>query len=129
MTKKYKVIESPIHSTEYNKRYIIVDTDDDSKILDDAQGYGYKTKYNAHKAWAYKNRDKSKDKEKEERINHIKKWMKEHKGFVRWMGSEAFYCAKDREPFDEKYVSKMLKEENLEIDFTVKELMKVWSKY
>ena len=38
MTKKYKVIESPIHSTEYNKRYIIVDIDDDSKILDDAQG-------------------------------------------------------------------------------------------
>ena len=129
MTKKYKVIESPIHSTEYNKRYIIVDIDDDSKILDDAQGYGYKTKQNAYKAWSYKNRDKSKDKEIEQRKKYIRKWLNEHKDFVDLMDSEAFYSLKDQEPFGINEVKQLLKNNNLEIDFTVRELMKVWSDY
>ena len=31
------------------------------EVLDDAQGYGYKTKRNAYACYGYKNRDKSKD--------------------------------------------------------------------
>lgn len=48
MSDKY---DFPVEET----RYVI--TDDDGKIVDDAQGYGYKTKQNATKAmwWKFKN--------------------------------------------------------------------------
>lgn len=61
-----KVIESSSLSKQYNKRYVIVD-EDTGEILDDAQGYGYRSAPNAYKAWAYKTRDKSKDKEKKKK--------------------------------------------------------------
>lgn len=36
----------------YDPRYVIVD--DEGKVVDDAQGWGYKSKQNAHKAMWYK---------------------------------------------------------------------------
>lgn len=127
----YKVIESKELSSYNDRRYIIVDNN--GNILDDAQGYGYKTVPNAHRCWMYKNRDKSKDKEKMEKINHIKEWMRSHKGFVDAMNQFAFeiYAGKwgDGDKFDSKFVEKMLKDYNLEIDFKPSELLKVWRKF
>lgn len=123
------VRESASLSKGYDKRFVVLDKDS-GEILDDAQGYGYKTAQKAHAAWAYKNRDKSKDKAKAEKRKHIQKWMKEHKSFVRAMDTVAFEIAKGScgpdEKFDAKFVKKMIKENNLEIDFTAAELLKVW---
>lgn len=71
MDKKYKAISTIVTQeprTEYDsetreKRYVIIDTES-GEIVDDAQGYGYKTAQKAYAGWSYKNRDKSKDKEK-----------------------------------------------------------------
>ena len=90
MDKKYKAIAIYVTlapKTEYDsdrieKRYVIADTES-GEIVDDAQGYGYKTAQKAYAAWSYKSRDKSKDKEKAEKERIIAKWMKENKGFVR----------------------------------------------
>ena len=65
--------------TEYDsetreKRYVIIDTES-GEIVDDAQGYGYKTAQKAYAGWSYKNRDKSKDKEKAEKERIIARWM------------------------------------------------------
>ena len=49
-------------SEEYDPRYVIVDTST-GEIVDDAQGYGYRSKRKAYAAFAYKNQDKSKDAE------------------------------------------------------------------
>ena len=46
----------------YERRFQIVDAET-GEVLDDAQGYGYKSPQKAHAAWGYKNRDKSKDAE------------------------------------------------------------------
>ena len=75
------VIQSEKLSKYNDPRYVVVDQET-GEILDNAQGYGHKSKQKAHAAYAYKTRDKSKDKENQEKRNHIKKWMKEHKGFV-----------------------------------------------
>jgi len=112
-------------------RFRIISTDT-GEILDDAQGYGYKTAQKAYSAYAYKTRDKSKDKEKLAKKKHIQKWMKEHKSFVRAMDDTAFEIAKGTcgpdDKFDAKQVKKMLKDFQLEPDFTAGELLKVWQK-
>ena len=52
----------PAHDT-FEMRYCIVSTET-GEVLDDAQGYGYRTAQKAYSAYAYKTRDKTKDKEK-----------------------------------------------------------------
>ena len=84
MDKKYKAISTIVTQepgTEYDsetreKRYVIINTES-GEIVDDAQGYGYKTAQKAYAGWSYKNRDKSKDKEKAEKERIIARWMRE----------------------------------------------------
>ena len=65
MEAEYKVISIQKKSKPVDKydfpitetRYIIVSTTEDNKILDDAQGYGYKTSQKAEKAAWYKFKD------------------------------------------------------------------------
>lgn len=62
MESEYKVIQIQKKTVPQDKydfpvtenRYIIVSASDISKIIDDAQGYGYKTRQNAEKAAWYK---------------------------------------------------------------------------
>ena len=56
--RKVKVVESKTLSSRYDKRFVVVD-EETGNVLDDAQGYGYKSKQKAMAAWNYKNRDKS----------------------------------------------------------------------
>lgn len=125
------VVESKALSSQYEKRYVIVDKNS-GKVLDDAQGYGYKSKQNAYSSYAYKHRDKKKDREKKAKERHIKAWLKEHKDFAKFMDQIAFEIAKGSwgpdEKFDAKQVKQMLKNCGLEPDFTAVELLKVWRK-
>ena len=131
MTKNISVIENPRLSDGYKKRYVVVDKET-GKVLDNAQGYGYKSIKGAYAAYAYLNRDKSKDKEKAERIKKIKKWLKEHKDFVALMDQISFELWKGSwgpgDKFDAKLVKELLKNCELEPEFTPGEILKVWEK-
>ena len=111
------------------KRFRIVSTET-GEILDDAQGYGYKTPQKAYAGFAYKNRDKSKDKERLAKKKRIEAWMKQNRSFVKLMDSYAFEIAKGTmapdDKFDANFVKNLLKEEGLEPDFTAGELLRVW---
>lgn len=119
---------TPAYDT-FEMRYCIVSTDT-GEVLDDAQGYGYKTAQKAYSAYAYKTRDKSKDKKKQEKKRHIQQWMKEHKSFVKAMDDTAFEIAKGtwgyNDKFDASLVKEMLSNFELEPDFTASELLKAW---
>lgn len=112
-------------TTEF--RYCIVSTET-GEVLDDAQGYGYKTAQKAYAAYAYKTRDKSKDKERTAKKRHIERWMKEHKSFVDLMEDYAFEIAKGTmrpdDKFDAALIKNLLKQEGLEPDFTAGELLR-----
>lgn len=130
---RYSIVHSPRdkYYISYNEPpYRVVDAET-GNVLDDAQGYGYRTAQKAHAAWGYRTRDRSKDKEKQQK-KHIKKRMKEHPEFVHMMEWIAFEIAKGPwgpdDKFDAKFVSQMLKENGLETDFTAGELLKVWQK-
>ena len=61
MDKKYRavVFEVPNKCSKSEIRYVIKDMES-GVIVDDAQGYGYKSAQKAYAGWAYKSRDKSK---------------------------------------------------------------------
>ena len=126
-----KVIASPNLSTTYDKRFVVIDSESGA-VLDDAQGYGYKTPQKAHAAWAYKNRSRDKLKAQKEKERSIKAWMNDHKDFVKAMDVYSFEIIKGSwgpdEHFNAAFVSKMLKEYGYEIDFSAAELLRVWGK-
>lgn len=123
------IYQSDPYIDNVEKRYCIVSTIT-GEILDDAQGYGYKTAQKAYAAYAYKNRDRSKDKQRLAKKRHIQNWLKEHKSFSKYMDEIAFEIAKGswgpNDKFDSKLVQKMLDDNQLEIDFTAAELLRVW---
>ena len=47
-------------STKYDKRYVVVDKVT-KKVIDDAQGYGYKSRTKAYYAYMYKKYNMNKD--------------------------------------------------------------------
>lgn len=108
-----------------DNRYVIVDKTT-GEILDDAQGYGYKSPQKAYACFGYKHRSPKQIKKEK----HIKAWLKENKSFVRLMEEVAFEIAKGswgpNDKFDTKLVEEMLKENNLEPDFSAAELLRVW---
>lgn len=107
---------------------MIVDIES-GRILDNAQGHGYKSPQKAYACYAYKKRDKSKDKEKQEKENRIKNWLRENREFTSQLDSEAYWAIKDPAvEFNLKFVKKLLKEQNLEPEFTASEILKVWKK-
>lgn len=55
-------------------RYIIVDSET-GEVIDDAQGYGYKSKVNAHKAMCYKFKGGKEKKDNDKKL--FKEWVKE----------------------------------------------------
>ena len=128
----YKVVFSDAHGDRWDKRYVVVDTET-GKIIDYAQGYGYKIVKKAYAAYAYKTRDKSKDVEKKAKREKIRAWMKSHKGFVRAMDEYAFEIAKGSwgpdDKFDTKFVKWMLEQYDLHPDFSAYELLQVWRKW
>ena len=73
-----------------------------------------------------------KDKEKAERKKKIKKRLKEHKGFVELMDQISFELWKGSwglvDKFDAKLVKELLKNCELEPEFTPDEILKVWKK-
>lgn len=125
------VIESKELSAPYQKRYVVINKDT-GEILDDAQGYGYKTPQKAYAAYNYKNTSKKKRREKLAKERHIRQWLKEHRCFSEMMAEANFRIAKgeygpDAE-FNSAFVQEMLKENNIEVDFAASELLRVWSK-
>lgn len=112
-----KVVRSPSLSKPYQDRFVIINIDT-GEILDDCQGYGYKTKQKAHIGYAYKTRDKSKDEEKAARRREIKSWLKKHKRFTDTIEQFSFEIAKGSWGPDDKVDAKMIKDVlcNLEIE-------------
>lgn len=112
-------------------RYRIVSTET-GEILDDAQGYGYRTAQKAYAAYSYKTRDKSKDAEKHARRREIMKWFKEHNDFKNSMDQIAFEIAKGSwgpdDKFDAAKVKQLLDEYNLHPNFKPYEILNVWQR-
>lgn len=125
---KLKAVRSNSLSTKYDARYVLID-EETGEIVDDAQGYGYKSIQKAYAGGSYKFRDKSKDTAKAEKEGLMEKWMRENKDFVGLMDAVAFDSIKCHERFDAKIVKELLTNNGYkDLPFTANELLKYWQK-
>lgn len=110
----------------YEPRYVIIDEGTGS-ILDNAQGWGYKTIQGAYKAWTYKNKVKN-PKQHEKKIRaKVKGFVSNHKEIFRELQDVIWYSAKDGEKLTEKDIKDFLKEKGIEdLPFTINQLLKNW---
>lgn len=117
------VVKSETLSDKYGDRYIVVD-EETGEILDDAQGYGYRTPKKAYAALAWKASGKlDKPKTAEDKRRERKQAKERKRERIRdWLKKHSFFTSKIYD-----FVEMTLKEENdPEIDFTVGEVMFVY---
>lgn len=121
------VIPSETLSSSFDKRYVVVDKET-GKVLDDAQGYGFRSVKAAYACYGYKNRSPEKKKKEKE----IQNWIREHKKFCDNLSDSLFYEVKDDPDFklDSKYIEACFKEAGLALDvFTAAEFLRVWKRH
>ena len=134
MNTKYKatILITSNSSDENEARYVIKDMES-GEIVDDAQGYGYKSARKAYAGWADKSRDKSRDAVKAQTDKMRSKWMKENKQFIRLLDTLAFEMWKNNrwteDKVDAKFVRNLLEEQGYgDLPFTAGELLKYWQR-
>jgi hypothetical protein len=120
-----RVVASPTLSEDYDRRYVVVDAATGA-VIDDAQGYGYKTAQNAHRAHAYKSVSPAKKRQRVAIKKSVRRRCVKHSDFMGDIEQAMFYAMKDGDTFTEADRSALLKERSLETPFTVKELMRHW---
>lgn len=141
MAEKVKVVAYTVHHDvvrgrnpwddvpAYDERRFQIVSAETGEVLDDAQGYGYKTMQKAYAAWAYKTRDKTKDKEKKEKDRTVRKWMREHPREAHALEEYAFEIEYKHswgpdDHFDAAFVEEQLKEWGFtDLPFTGKEYL------
>ena len=127
-SKSYKSIRSDSLSSAYDPRFVIVDVST-GEVLDDAQGYGYKSAQKAYAAWSYKTRSP----EKKAKMERIEEWLCRNKRFTSRLEQCAFYAFEDMVEMTSKDVAAVLEEGHHEgylvgdVPGTPVEIFRVWS--
>lgn len=112
-----------------DERFVVISVDT-GKILDDAQGYGYKSAKKAWAAWKWKERGCPKPYVNPE----IKRWFSEHKKFCDDLEYASFHYIKDmcmeergtkQIPYGE-IIKELLEEYGMEVPFNVSDMAKTW---
>lgn len=120
-----KVVVSASLSSNYDKRFVVVD-EATGEVLDDAQGYGYKTAQNAHRAHAYKSMPPKAKRQREAAKRRVQRWCEQHPEVVRHLEQAMFYAMKGGEKVSVTDVRALLSEHGLELPLPVEDLMKHW---
>lgn len=126
---EYKVYKSTELSKPYEDRYIVVKTET-NEIVDDAQGYGYKSPQKAWAAFQWKLRNGNPT--SAEKNIAITRWLDKHPSFVDTLNDVAMDIGKGRGPDDRitsRIVQNLLNEMQLTVDFTARDILKMWREY
>ena len=121
----YKVIKSKQLSKGYDNRYVIVDKET-NQVLDDANGYGYKSKENAHRCWAYKSRSKEDKNKINKKYEAVIKWIDKNKKIIDELDNMAFYACKDSDDLTTKDIEEVIGKHQ---EFTTKQFIYVYHNY
>lgn len=124
MKENIKIVVDETLSTEpYKPRYVVIDSET-GEVLDNAQGYGYKSHENARKAYFYgkmKNKTPKKDFKK-----MIFNWKNKNKEASSHIDDAIFYAWKDGEELTVNDIKSILSEHNIQekdVPFNVKYLL------
>ena len=120
-----QVVVSASLSKNCDKRYVVID-EATGEVLDDAQGYGYKSAQNAHRAFSYMSMPPKKKRERDAAKRRVERWWAEHEEFMQHVDEVMLYACKDGENVTEADVGAILTEHGLELPFSITDLMKHW---
>ena len=112
----------------YSHRYCVVDTDT-GEIIDDAQGYGYKTEEKAMAAYKWKNMDRNAKKQYFSKLETIKKFMDDNPKLRRKIGLHKQSCMLYYKPMDKEDVDKIFKTNGFsfkDLPFNANDVAKYW---
>ena len=127
--KYLKAVQSDELSKPYDNRYVMINTRT-GEILDDAQGYGYKTIKKAFAAFCYKQHNSKSDAKKKKALQkRIGKWLDSHRSLSSYLDDCLFraYKYQEEDQFDEQFLKDVLKEYNIELtSFSVKQLLEYY---
>ena len=121
-----RVVASAALSSYFDKRYVVVD-EATGEIVDDAQGYGYKSAQNAHRARAYKSMPPKKKRQRDAAKRQVQRWCAQHPEFMPHVEQSMSDAMKDGQNATEADVRVILAEHGLELPFSVKDLMRHWN--
>ena len=121
-----RVVASAALSSNFDKRYVVVD-EATGEVVDDAQGCGYKSAQNAHRAHAYKSMPPKKKRQRDAVKRQAQRWCAQHPEFMQHVEQSMFYAMKDGQNVTEADVRAILADHGLELPFSVKDLMRHWT--
>ena len=129
---KIEVVRGGSEDTDFTPRYIIMDKET-GEIIDDAQGYGYKTKRNAYACYGYKNRDKSKDAEKEYKMRCVRRFCKQNPSLIHLLEQIQFEIHVGKWGPDDVFNAKLVREilesnGHKDLEFSIREFLKYWQR-
>lgn len=128
--RKFKAIKSKKLSTNYDARYVIVSTET-GEILDDAQGWGYKSQQKAYAAYAYKSRGKKAMKAEKEKKRAVRNWISKHPTIADDFEDVMFEACKSgtelRKSEERELLAGILEDHDVHsCPFSLDELLKYW---
>ena len=115
--------DTNLSEDKYNKRYIIIDKET-GEILDNAQGYGYKSKQNAYKCYAYKLKHKNLKQHSRKTKQIVNNFINKHKSLFNQLEDILFHAAKDNEKITDKQIKQFLTDNNIELPCTYNKFMR-----
>jgi hypothetical protein len=128
MDDNIKVIKSKELSEQFEPRFIVVNTET-GEILDDANGYGYKTVQKAYAGYGYKSRSRQQVADIKRKEAAIFKWLSEHKDMDKELEASAFYGLKDGVQMTANDVAALLDDHGYtDLPFTAAELLRCWNR-
>ncbi|RBR32679.1 hypothetical protein [Enterococcus cecorum] len=121
----YQAVYSKKLSQRGEARYIIINVTT-GEILDDAQGFGYKSKKKAYAGYYYK-RNYAKEKNQNKAVEY---WLHSHPEFCDELTYHVFAHFKEgkKEKLDENLVQMLLREFGLDAPCKINKLITVWEK-
>ena len=112
-------------SKRYEPRYVVVN-EETGEILDNANGYGYKSIQAAHKGWAYKSKPKEEKDKQNKQYLIIMNWIKKNKKIVSRLEDIHFYAFKEGLEVTNKDIEKVIGKHD---EFTTKQFLYVYNNY
>lgn len=133
--KEYKVVLSQKLSKILGNRYVIMNKEE-TEILDDAGGYGYKTRQGALACYEWKRdvydkrkeyADKNMAEEEWEAREYVREFCKENPKLIRDLQNLMFYRKKKNRPMSDEEIINFLNSQDIDFfPFTLKQLLKYW---
>ncbi|WP_226360870.1 hypothetical protein [Pseudonocardia sp. ICBG1142] len=105
-------------------RHVVVDVRS-GEIVDDAQGYGYRSAQNAYRAHGYTSAPPKK-KQRAAAQRKVKDWCVAHPAFMADVEKMALCALKDGESLARADVERLLADHGVESPFSVGVLMRYW---